>query len=69
MPWRHNARAYLDVGYWAAELIKPLLAKATNHATDPNSARETTGGNNRGWRMGSSKDNAASLGNVSGWKE
>ncbi len=32
--WRHNARAYLDVGYWSAELMKPMLAKTTNHATD-----------------------------------
>jgi len=33
--WKHNSRAYLDVGYWSAELIKPLLAEPTNHATDP----------------------------------
>jgi len=32
--WRHNARAYLDVGYWAADLMKPMLAKPANHATD-----------------------------------
>jgi len=32
--WRHNGRAYLDVGYWSAELMKPMLAKTTNHATD-----------------------------------
>jgi hypothetical protein len=32
--WRHNARAYLDVGYWSAELMKPMLAKTTNHAID-----------------------------------
>ena len=32
--WRHNARAYFDVGYWSAELMKPMLAKTTNHATD-----------------------------------
>ena len=33
--WRYNARAYLDVGTWSAELMKPLLAKPANHATDP----------------------------------
>lgn len=32
--WRHNVRAYLDVGYWSAELMKPMLAKSANHATD-----------------------------------
>jgi len=32
--WRHNGRAYLDVGYWSAELMKPMLAKTANHATD-----------------------------------
>ncbi|MDP6545032.1 MAG: sialate O-acetylesterase [Phycisphaerae bacterium] len=32
--WKHNGRAYLDVGYWSAELMKPLLAKTANHATD-----------------------------------
>jgi len=32
--WRHNGRAYLDVGYWAAELMKPMLAETVNHATD-----------------------------------
>ncbi len=38
--WRHNGRAYLDVGYWSAELMKPMLAETTNHATDPK-VRET----------------------------
>jgi len=32
--WRHNARAYLDVGFWAAGLMKPMLAKDANHAAD-----------------------------------
>lgn len=32
--WRYNARAFLDVGYWTADLMKPLLAETTNHATD-----------------------------------
>jgi alpha-galactosidase len=32
--WKHNGRAYLDVGYWSAELMKPMLAKTANHATD-----------------------------------
>ena len=33
--WRHNSRAYLDVGTWAADLMLPLLNQKTNHATDP----------------------------------
>ncbi len=33
--WRHNGRAYLDVGYWSADLMRPMLAKPANHATDP----------------------------------
>ena len=32
--WKHNGRAYLDVGYWSADLMKPMLAKTANHATD-----------------------------------
>ncbi len=32
--WRFNGRAYLDVGYWSAELMKPMLAETNNHATD-----------------------------------
>ncbi len=32
--WRHNGRAYLDVGYWSADLIKPMLAETANHAAD-----------------------------------
>jgi len=32
--WRHNSRAFLDAGYWSAELIIPLLAKPADHATD-----------------------------------
>jgi len=32
--WRHNCRAYLDVGYWSAEAMKPMLAGPANHATD-----------------------------------
>jgi len=31
--WHYNARAYLDVGYWAAELMKPKLEASRNHAT------------------------------------
>ena len=31
--WRFNARAYLDVGRWAAELMIPKLEEDTNHAT------------------------------------
>jgi len=31
---RHNGRAYLDVGYWSAELMKPMLAKTAKHAVD-----------------------------------
>ena len=34
--WRHNSRAFLDVGNWAAELMIPMLkAEAVNHAKDP----------------------------------
>jgi hypothetical protein len=32
--WKHNGRAYLDVGYWSADLMKPMLAKTANHAAD-----------------------------------
>jgi len=32
--WRHNSRAYLDVGYWAAEAIGAILPPAANHARD-----------------------------------
>jgi alpha-galactosidase len=32
--WRHNPRAFLDVGIWAAERMKPMLAEPANHATD-----------------------------------
>ena len=32
--WRWNCRAYIDVGNWAADLIKPMLLPAANHATD-----------------------------------
>ena len=32
--WRHNGRAYLDVGYWSAELMKPMMAKTANHAAN-----------------------------------
>ena len=32
--WRHNGRAYLDVGYWSAEKMIPLLPEPANHATD-----------------------------------
>lgn len=32
--WQHNPRAYLDVGYWSAEAMLPLLAPAANHADD-----------------------------------
>ena len=33
-PWLHNPRAFLDVGYWAADLMKPKLAASVNHADD-----------------------------------
>ncbi len=32
--WKHNSRAFLDVGYWSANLMKPMLAKPANHAKD-----------------------------------
>jgi alpha-galactosidase len=32
--WRWNPRAFLDVGYWAADLMKPMLAKSVNHGKD-----------------------------------
>ena len=32
--WRHNCKAYIDVGNWAADLMKPMLLPETNHATD-----------------------------------
>ena len=32
--WRHNSRAYLDVGFWAADLMLPLVAKSVDHSRD-----------------------------------
>jgi hypothetical protein len=32
--WRHNSRAYLDVGIWAAELILPMVAETKDHSKD-----------------------------------
>lgn len=33
--WLHNSRAFLDIGYWAADLTMPLMPKKDiNHAKD-----------------------------------
>lgn len=32
--WRHNSRAFLDVGYWAADLMIPMIRTEANHAED-----------------------------------